>query len=244
MEKGFWEQTFKGSNIEDEPASSHEGIDDSPTPLLAADEPILRIPASREAESSGKEPFPTSSDLPAFSGPIREMSVQIEATAPEPPPKVRDAGAGSTGLDLPPSFSNSTLVIGEQKEIPVSKPAPGGWGAGAGLFYREKAKSGPHKLSQLGDFLDNIWVNINLRAANQNPRTFVLCGASRGVGTTFISFHLALSLSQERNMNVLYVERQFGCAAPTLCNSKYGRPPRNGIVLRRTSVNRFCHPED
>jgi len=83
---------------------------------------------------------------------------------------------------------------------------PGGWGAGAGLFYRQKAKSGPHKLSKLGDFLDNIWVNINLRAANQNPRTFVLCGANRSVGTTFISFHLALSLSQERNMNVLYVD--------------------------------------
>ncbi|MGA2027719.1 MAG: hypothetical protein ABSH17_11740 [Syntrophobacteraceae bacterium] len=73
-------------------------------------------------------------------------------------------------------------------------------------LYREKSKTGPPIFAELGDFLDKIWVNLNLKAADQYRKTFLLCGASRGVGVTFISFYLSLLTALERNMKALYVD--------------------------------------
>lgn len=52
----------------------------------------------------------------------------------------------------------------------------------------------------------NQWINLNLKAADRYPKTFLFCGASRGVGVTFISFYMSLSVALERNMKVLYVD--------------------------------------
>ncbi|MGO8943652.1 MAG: AAA family ATPase [Syntrophobacteraceae bacterium] len=73
-------------------------------------------------------------------------------------------------------------------------------------IFREKSKSGPPLLDELGDFLDKIWINLNLKTAHQYPKTFLFCGATRGVGVTFLSFYMSLSIALERNMRVLYVD--------------------------------------
>jgi len=76
----------------------------------------------------------------------------------------------------------------------------------AGLVCGGKSISGLPILSKLGMSLDKIWVNIHLKASGKRPRVFVFCGATPKVGTTFISFHMALSLALERHLKVLYVD--------------------------------------
>jgi Mrp family chromosome partitioning ATPase len=72
--------------------------------------------------------------------------------------------------------------------------------------YRKRNTTESPILAKLGDYLDKIWTNIHLEKVDRPSKTFLFCGATRGVGATFISFHLALSLALERNMKVLYVD--------------------------------------
>ncbi len=63
----------------------------------------------------------------------------------------------------------------------------------------------PAVLSKLRYSLSDAWANIMLET-KQNLETLLVCGASRKEGATFVSFHLAMFLSKEYSMKVLYVD--------------------------------------
>jgi Mrp family chromosome partitioning ATPase len=63
----------------------------------------------------------------------------------------------------------------------------------------------PAVLSKMSYSLSDTWANIMLET-KQNVETLLICGASRKEGATFVSFHLAMFLSKEYSMKVLYVD--------------------------------------
>lgn len=63
----------------------------------------------------------------------------------------------------------------------------------------------PAMLSKMRHSLSDTWSNI-LVGSEQDIKTILVCGAARKEGTTFISYHLALFLSKEYSMKVLYVD--------------------------------------
>ncbi|TRZ52454.1 hypothetical protein D4S03_03400 [bacterium] len=63
----------------------------------------------------------------------------------------------------------------------------------------------PAMLSKMHDSLSDTWSNI-LVGSEQDIKTLLVCGAARKEGTTFISYHLAMFLSKEYSMKVLYVD--------------------------------------
>ena len=69
----------------------------------------------------------------------------------------------------------------------------------------ELTTSYPALLSKMRDSLSDVWANIMLETKH-NVETLLVCGASRKEGATFVSFHLAMFLSKEYNMKVLYVD--------------------------------------
>lgn len=63
----------------------------------------------------------------------------------------------------------------------------------------------PALLSKMRYSLSDSWANIMLET-KQNVRTLLVCGSARKEGVTLISFHLAMFLSKEYSMKVLYVD--------------------------------------
>ncbi len=63
----------------------------------------------------------------------------------------------------------------------------------------------PAILSKISNQLSDIWGNI-LVETKQSVEALLICGATRKEGNTFISFHLAMFLSKEYNMKILYVD--------------------------------------
>ncbi len=63
----------------------------------------------------------------------------------------------------------------------------------------------PAVLSKLHNHLSDIWANIMVET-RQSLETLLVCGATRKEGNTFISFNLAMFLSKEYSMKVLYVD--------------------------------------
>jgi Mrp family chromosome partitioning ATPase len=63
----------------------------------------------------------------------------------------------------------------------------------------------PALLSKMRYSLSDIWANIMLET-KQNVQTLLVCGAAGKEGVTLISFHLAMFLSKEYSMKVLYVD--------------------------------------
>lgn len=63
----------------------------------------------------------------------------------------------------------------------------------------------PAILAKISRHLSDSWANIMLES-NQSIRTLLVCGAARDEGSTFISFHLAMFLSKEWDIKVLYVD--------------------------------------
>ena len=63
----------------------------------------------------------------------------------------------------------------------------------------------PKMLSKLHNGLSDTWSNI-LVGSEQDIKTLLVCGAARKEGTTLISYHLAMFLSKEYSMKVLYVD--------------------------------------
>src|SRR3989339_1648935 len=70
----------------------------------------------------------------------------------------------------------------------------------------------PATLSKMNFGLSDIWSNI-LVGSDQDIRTLLVCGAARKEGVTLISFHLAMFLSKEYSMKVLYVDTNLNHAA-------------------------------
>jgi Mrp family chromosome partitioning ATPase len=67
------------------------------------------------------------------------------------------------------------------------------------------APSYPAILSRMRYSLSDAWANIMLET-KQNVEVVLVCGASRKEGATFVSYHLAMFLSAEYSMKVLYVD--------------------------------------
>lgn len=63
----------------------------------------------------------------------------------------------------------------------------------------------PVMLSKMHDSLSETWSNI-LIGSEQDIKALLVCGAARKEGATFISYHLAMFLSKEYRMKVLYVD--------------------------------------
>ncbi|MFH1515071.1 MAG: hypothetical protein ABIG42_06380 [bacterium] len=63
----------------------------------------------------------------------------------------------------------------------------------------------PAMLSKMHKSLSDTWSNI-LVGSEQDIKTLLVCGAARREGTTLISYHLAMFLSKEYGMKVLYVD--------------------------------------
>ncbi len=63
----------------------------------------------------------------------------------------------------------------------------------------------PPTLAKMRHSLADAWANIMLET-KQTVETLLVCGSARQEGTTLISFHLAMFLSKEYNMKVLYVD--------------------------------------
>lgn len=70
----------------------------------------------------------------------------------------------------------------------------------------------PALLSKMRYSLSDCWANIMLET-RQNVRTLLVCGSARKEGVTLISFHLAMFLSKEYSMKVLYVDTNLNHAA-------------------------------
>jgi Mrp family chromosome partitioning ATPase len=63
----------------------------------------------------------------------------------------------------------------------------------------------PAMLSKMRYSLSECWANIMLET-KQSIQTLLVCGSVRKEGATLISFHLAMFLSKEYRMKVLYVD--------------------------------------
>lgn len=63
----------------------------------------------------------------------------------------------------------------------------------------------PALLSKMRYSLSDCWANIMLET-KQSIQTLLICGSARKEGVTLISFHLAMFLSKEYSMKVLYVD--------------------------------------
>ncbi len=63
----------------------------------------------------------------------------------------------------------------------------------------------PALLSKMNYSLSDCWANIMLET-RQNVQALMICGSSGKEGVTLISFHLAMFLSKEYSMKVLYVD--------------------------------------
>ena len=63
----------------------------------------------------------------------------------------------------------------------------------------------PAVLAKMRYSLSDSWANIMLET-HQNIETLLVCGSARKEGTTFFSYHLAMFLSKEYSMKVLYVD--------------------------------------
>ena len=63
----------------------------------------------------------------------------------------------------------------------------------------------PALLSKVHYGLSDTWANIMLET-KQNVQTLLMCGSVGKEGVTLLSFHLAMLLSKEYNMKVIYVD--------------------------------------
>ena len=184
MEKGIWEQNFSSKNLRGESSGSSPDrpgadyvSDDAPSSVdWPFDQP-------EPAESQGKWEK-------AFSNRVAGAA-RSRASSNAASPRVNSRPRGPIAPQSEPDLNAGTPPERPGYEVSI---------------FREKSKSGPPLLDELGDFLDKIWINLNLKAADQYPKTFLFCGATRGVGVTFLSFYMSLSIALERNMRVLYVD--------------------------------------
>lgn len=63
----------------------------------------------------------------------------------------------------------------------------------------------PFSFEPLRRHLDDIWSNILLESKG-TPETIMFCGSTPGEGCSFLSFHLALFLSEAHNLKTVYVD--------------------------------------
>lgn len=70
----------------------------------------------------------------------------------------------------------------------------------------------PALLSKMRYSLSDSWANIMLET-KQSIQTLLVCGSARKEGVTLISYHLAMFLSKEYSMKVLYVDTNLNHAA-------------------------------
>jgi protein-tyrosine kinase len=184
MEKGIWEQAFIGKNLKGKPSGSSPnglGADLTLDDLLSSTDWPVDQKESGESQGEWEGAF--------FNRAADAARSRVSSRTAPPPADIQPPG------HLPPE-SEPASNVGTPPALPFD----------AMHLYRKKSKAGPPFFAELGDFLDRIWINLHLEPAEQYSKTFLLCGATRGVGVTFISFYLSVSLALERNMKVLYVD--------------------------------------
>lgn len=107
----------------------------------------------------------------------------------------------------------------------------------------------PPVLRKTREYFDGIWGNIILHHGGR-PGSLLFCGATHGEGATFVSFHLALFLSIEYGMKVLYVDacvERAGQATtlyradrhPGLAAYLLGKQPLEGLIVK-TEYGNLC----
>ncbi len=185
MEKGIWGQNFNSKNQRGESSGSSA---DRPEADWVSDDTTSSVDWPLDQQESGE--FQGEWET-AFSN-RTAGAARSRAPSNAAPPRVNSQ---PRGRPIAPE-SEPACNAGTHPERPVYDVP----------LFREKSKTGPPIFTELGDFLDKIWINLNLKATDQSTKTFLLCGASRGVGVTFISFYLSLLTALERNMKALYVD--------------------------------------
>lgn len=185
MGKGIWEQAFDGENPETGSPVDVPGVLNGKT--AAEERPTANkglLPMMEQRDSAG-----------TWEGAFYNRN---PAAGRQTAPPANDRPRSGPAAPEPPSAPEAYPPGGER---PLSSQpfhtAP---------VYRKRSTAESPVLAQLGDYLDKIWINIHLEGVDRPAKTFLFCGATRDVGATFISFHLALSLALERNMKVLYVD--------------------------------------
>ena len=184
MAKGIWGQTFISKNPRGESSGSSP---DRPGADWVLDDPPSSVDLPLDQQESGESQGEWET---AFSN-RTAGAARSRASSNAAPPPVDSRPRGPIAPESEPALNAGTPPERPLYDVPL---------------FREKSKTGPPLFAELGDFLDKIWINLNLKAADQYPKTFLLCGATRGVGVTFISFYMSLSIALERNMKVLYVD--------------------------------------
>lgn len=122
-----------------------------------------------------------------------------------PPPKT--AGAGS----LEEAYYQNSRPQPVHHGAPNREPEPQAPTKPVKARFIPRIPSGrlttpyPALLSKMRYSLSDSWANIMLET-KQSVQTLLVCGSARKEGVTLISFHLAMFLSKEYSMKVLYVD--------------------------------------
>lgn len=118
------------------------------------------------------------------------------------------------------------------------------WGA-----QEYKGSMYPPVLRKTREYFDGIWANVILQHGGR-PGSLLFCGATHGEGVSFVSFHLALFLSIEYGMKVLYVDTCVEKAGqsqplyraerhPGLAAYMLGKLPLEGLIVK-TEYGNLC----
>lgn len=98
----------------------------------------------------------------------------------------------------------------------------------------------PAVLAKMRNQLSDMWANIMVET-KQNLNALLICGATRGEGSTFISFHLAMYLSKEYNMKVIYVDTNLSHIA---IPKTQGLPGLYSFVSENKDLSSLIVPSD
>ncbi|MHC1742407.1 MAG: tyrosine-protein kinase family protein [Syntrophobacteraceae bacterium] len=118
------------------------------------------------------------------------------------------------------------------------------WGA-----QEYKGSMYPPVLRKTREYFDGIWGNIILHHGGR-PGSLLFCGTTHEEGVTFVSFHLALFLSIEYGLKVLYVDTCVEKTGqrpnlyradghPGLAAYLMGKQPLEGLIVK-TEYGNLC----
>lgn len=137
---------------------------------------------NRYVQTNSAPPDSDSTDLSSSgSGSFEGMYYQTGKSQPDPP-QPQDRAAQPAAFLKPPKRRFSPRILSDRLSTPY-----------------------PRILSKMSAQLSEIWANILIQS-KQDIETLLVCGATRKEGNTFVSFYLAMFLSKEYNMKILYVD--------------------------------------
>ena len=105
----------------------------------------------------------------------------------------------------PVSFKSFEEVYYQIKRPQPASPEPPNSSLMPQIQFDSISTPYPEILPKIHDQLSDIWANIMVET-KQKVETLLVTGATRKEGSTFVSFYLALFLSKEFRMKILYVD--------------------------------------